>query len=246
MAKNKKRKKGLTTKNTTKVNKKNTYNYDIYRTDSDRELDNYSDMRSSEFRYNWKTYGVYRLNNSTTDNGEKFPHNIKYGTEMFKKYGSKNTFFHITSPLNASKILSEGLKGSGIRKNTSMGNSGEIYLIESNSEKIWNYVGYSQLGFGINGLPMVVLEIDKNGINGEMYSENCGDFPSPLHTMVKQNVIEPKWIKKVLEFKTSRLRFYEDRAELGELKMEYFLNHYPNLNNEDSIINIKNNYSIAA
>jgi hypothetical protein len=110
-----------------------------------------------------------------------------------------------------------------------MGNSGEIYLVESDSEIIWNYIGYSQLGMGVNGMPMVVLEIEKDGLYGNLFSENCNDFPSPLHTMVKQNSIAPKWIKKAFEFKTSRLKFYEERSELGELKMEYLMNHYPNL-----------------
>ena len=184
MAKNKKnRKKYLTTKNTIQRKVNQIIPYDIYRNDSDRELDGFSDMYSSEFRKNWKTYGVIRLNSQTSESGEKLPHSIKYKTQMFKNYGSKNKFYHITSPLNSIKILSEGLRGCDVRKNTSMGNSGEIYLVESNSEKIWNYIGYSQLGFGINGLPMVVLEVDNCGINGEMFSENCNDYPSPLHTM---------------------------------------------------------------
>ena len=31
-------------------------------------------------------------------------------------------------------------------------------------------------------------------------------------------------IKKVSEFKTSRMKFYEDRCELGNLKLEYLQN----------------------
>jgi len=224
------RKKNQTTKNTIKKQVNQTPIYDVYRNQQDRDLDMFSDIYSSEFRYNWENFGVVRLDLNTNGNGEKLPHSIKYDSEMFKKYGSKNRFFHITSPLNASKILSEGLKGSGIRKNTCMGNSGEIYLVESDSEMIWNYIGYSQLVMGVNGMPMVVLEIEKDGLDGNLFSENCNDFPSPLHTMVKQNLIAPKWIKKVFEFKTSRLKFYENRSELGELKMEYLMNHYPNLN----------------
>jgi hypothetical protein len=73
-------------------------------------MDMFSDIYSSEFRHNWKNFGVVRLDLNTNGNGEKLPHSIKYDSEMFKKYGSKNRFFHITSPLNASKILSEGLK----------------------------------------------------------------------------------------------------------------------------------------
>jgi hypothetical protein len=243
MSKNKK-KKNLTTKNTFKKSVNNIPQYDIYRTDFDREMDSFSDMISSEVRNNWKNYGVVKLNSETKSNGEKFEHSLKYKTKMFEIYGNKDKFFHITSPLNAESILSDGLKGIGVRKNTTMGNKGEIYLVESNSEIIWNYIGFSQLGIGVNGLSMVVLEIDKNGINGELFSENCNDYPSPLHTMVKQNLIEPKWIKKVFEFKTSRLKFYENRSELGELKMEYLMNHYHNLNTQ--INTFENNLLKAA
>ena len=231
MKKRNKRKKSLTTKNTQKLNQLNVLPYECYRNEQDLWFDGMSDRISTDIKYHWKTFGVTRLNNTSTNSGEKFPHSIKYQTEMFEKYGTKNKFYHLTSPLNSIKILSEGLKGCGVKKNTSMGNSGEIYLIESDSEVIWNYVGYSQLGCGVNGLPMVVLEIDSEGINGEMFSENCNDYPSPLHTMVEQNLIEPKWIKKVFEFKTSLRKFYEDRMDLHHLKLEYLLNHYPNSTN---------------
>lgn len=220
----------MTTKNTHKQKHLKVLNYDYVRNEEEIYYDNKCDKISSEVKYNWKTFGVTFLNYTTNDCGEKFPHNIKYQTKMFKKYGSKNKFYHITSPLNSLKILSEGLKGSGVRKNTTMGNDGEIYLIESNNEMIWNYVGYSQLGIGVNGLEMVVLEIDSEGIIGEMFSENCNDYPSPLHTMIKQKCIEPKWIKKVFEFKTSRKKYYENKLELHDLKLEYILNHYPNRN----------------
>lgn len=228
MKKSKKRKQFMTTKNTHKLKHLNVLNCDYVRNEEELYWDKKCDEISSEVKYNWENFGVTFLNYTTSDCGEKLPHDIKYQTEMFKKYGSKNKFYHLTSPLNSLKILSEGLKGCGVNKNTSMGNSGEIYLIESNSEVIWNYLGYSQLGIGVNGLPMVVLEIDSEGIIGELFSENCNDYPSPLHTMIKQRCIEPKWIKKVFEFKTSRKKYYENKLELHDLKLEYLLNHYPN------------------
>ena len=228
MKKSKKRKQFMTTKNTHKLKHLNVLNCDYVRNKEELYWDKKSDDISSEVKYNWENFGVTFLNYTTNDCGEKLPHNIKYQTEMFKKYGSKNKFYHLTSPLNSLKILSEGLKGCGVIKNTSMGNSGEIYLIESNSEVIWNFVGYNQLGIGVNGLQMVVLEIDSEGIIGDMFSENCGDYPSPLHTMVKQNLIESKWIKKVSEFKTSRKKYYENKMDLHDLKLEYIINHYPN------------------
>lgn len=228
MKKSKKRKQFMTTKNTHKQKHLNVLNCAYVRNEEELYWDKKSDDISSEVKYNWEKFGVTFLNYTTNDCGEKLPHNIKYQTEMFKKYGSKNKFYHLTSPLNSLKILSEGLKGCGVNKNTSMGNSGEIYLIESNSEVIWNFVGYNQLGIGVNGLQMVVLEIDSKGIIGDMFSENCGDYPSPLHTMVKQDIIESKWIKKVFEFKTSRKKYYENKMDLHDLKLEYILNHYPN------------------
>ncbi len=240
------KRKHLTTKNTSKRKDLRVPEYDKYRCDFDRELDNFSDFYSAQIRHNWKTIGVIGLSSKIKSSGEKFPHSLKYFSEMFKKYGSRGRFFHLTSPLNASKILNVGLKGEGVRKNTSMGCVGEIYLVESDSEKIWNYIGISQLGMGLNGLPFDVLEIDVNGIYGEMFSENCNDYPSPLHTMVKQNIIEAKWIKKVSEFKTSRIKYYEDRSELGNLKLEYLQNHYPHSNTISKNSVIEGRYLKAA
>ena len=227
MSKNKKRKfSHRTTKNTNPKKSIKISSYEHLISDYDKKLDTFGDILSPIIRYNWKNYGVVQLDNSTKSVGERFSHDIKYKTEMFRKYGSKDRFFHITSPLNSEKILLEGLKGIGVRKNTCMGKEGEIFLVESDNEIIWNYIGYGQLCVGINNLPFVVLEIDKKGLNGKLFSENCNDFPSPLHTVVEQDVIEPQWIKKISELKTSRQKFYESKEDLKNLKQEYFNNHY--------------------
>jgi len=212
--------------------------YDIYRNDDDRYLDNLLDMNSKSFRKNWEKYGVTTLNNEKvflksyqTDQigNEKLPLNIKYESKIFVKYGSRNKLFHLTSPLNSKNILRNGLKSykkGDINKQTTLGGIGEIYLVESENFIVWNQLGFSQIGMSIDGLEIDVLEIDIKGINGNMYSENVPEYISPLHTVVVQDKIESRWIKKVGSFKTNRSLFYENRNEFGLLKKDFLLNQY--------------------
>ncbi len=194
---------------------------------NDEVMDRLADSIREEQKWCWDNFGVTKLNINTDKEAHNhkqfFPHEIKYKTKMFETFGSKDKFFHLTSPLNADRILKEGLKGCNVRKNTVLSNKDEIYLVESDSPKIWNYVGYNQLTTGQDGFDIVVLEINKEGIEGEMFAEECAEYPSPLHTMVKQSIIHPKWIRKICMFKTSRKMYQETSPILGQLKVDFYL-----------------------
>lgn len=194
----------------------------------DKLLDSFSDKTEKLVKNNWVNYGVPFLNNGSKEENLHFPldNDIKYNSEMFKTFGSKGKFYHLTSPKNYHKIMNEGIRSKDVNRMTSMGNSKKIWTVESDSFLIWNQIGYSQLGMGIKNLPIVVLEIDPIGITGEITSEEINEFTSPLHSVINQTEINPKYIKPIGYFNTSRVHFYSLRNQLGELKTSLYRSLY--------------------
>lgn len=199
-------------------------NLKINRSPMDIILDKMSDSKEDILKGNWNRYGVPLLNLNTKDIDihNKLDNELKYSSQTFTKYGNKGSFYHLTSPKNYHKIMKEGLKSEGVKRMTSMGTSDRIWTIESDSPLIWNQVGYSQLGVGLNNLPIVVLKIEKEGILGKTSSEEIGEFTSPLHTVIHQRFIDKKFIKPIGYFLTSRSHYYGLREELGFLKSSLY------------------------
>jgi len=181
-------------------------------------------------RTNWDMYGVPFLDvNDDIENHKShksLENSQKYSSETFIKYGTKGKYFHLTSPKNYQKIMKEGIKSVDVKRMTSMGHSNRIWTVESDSPTIWNQVGYSQLCVGVNNMKVVVLEIDPSGINGEITSEELGEFTSPLHTIINQNHIDVKYIKPVGYFHTSEKLFFSMREELGNLKSTLYTDEH--------------------
>ena len=187
-----------------------------------------SDKMEVLVKRNWERYGVPFLNQNdrNIDLHESLDNDIKYNSDTFQKYGSKGKFYHLTSSKNYQKIMKEGIKSKDVNRMTSMGTSEKIWVIESDSPLIWNQIGYSQLGFGVKDIKMVVLEIDSKGINGEVTSEEINEFTSPLHSVINQSHIDSKFIKPIGYFKSSRKHFYLLRDELGKLKSTLYKNQF--------------------
>lgn len=194
----------------------------------DKSYDFFSDKMEKVVKNNWVNYGVPFLNNGgkNEDLHQTLDNKIKYNSEMFRIFGSKGKFYHLTSPKNYHKILKEGIKSKDVNRMTSMGNSNKIWTVESESPLIWNQIGYSQLGMGVKNLPIIVLEIDPKGIKSDITSEEINEFTSPLHSVINQNHIEPKYVKTIGYFKTSREHFYSMRNQLGELKSLLYTSEY--------------------
>jgi hypothetical protein len=186
----------------------------------DKMYDSFSNSMGVTVKQNWKKHGVplFNLNKKNIDSHTPLENDIKYNSDIFQKYGSRGKFYHLTSPKNYQKIIKEGLKSTGVNRMTSMGTSNKIWTIESDSPLVWNQIGYSQLGVGVPDLKMVVLEIDPKGINGKITSEDLNEFTSPLHSVIHQTHIEPKFIHPIGYFNSSRNHFYTVREEFGKLK----------------------------
>lgn len=194
----------------------------------DKMFDSFSDKMEKVVKLNWEKYGVPFLNQNdgNSDFHNQLENEIKYNSEMFEKFGSKGKYYHLTSPKNYERIIKEGIRSKDVNRMSSMGTSDRIWSIESDSPLIWNQIGYSQLGIGVKNLQIVVLEIDSKGIKGEITSEEINEFTSPLHSVINQTHIEPKYIKPIGYFNSSREHFYSMKNELGELKSLLYSTQY--------------------
>jgi hypothetical protein len=85
---------------------------------------------------------------------------------------------------------------------------------------------------GLKEAEAVVLEIDPEGITGEIHGEFGADQTAPLHTVIKQDHIHSKFIKKVGVVVSDRKAYYDFRMELVKVNQpevyEQYLNQYEN------------------
>jgi hypothetical protein len=185
--------------------------------------------------------GKYRNYNSCIDNNGKFIKLEKdddkmsmeltdlsdsQNTDVFKKYGTPNRYFHLTSPKNWNKIRVYGMVSNLYNRNYH-DRENHFYFVQSNNIDILNYVGYGQITPSLDGLQIVVLEIDKKGITGELFGEDGGEFVTPFHTvLVNQKRILPQYIKYHKTIYSNEKRFYEFKKEMEKGKTEYISKTY--------------------
>lgn len=185
--------------------------------------------------------GIHRNYNNCIDNNGKFIPMEKdddrmsmeltdlsdsQNTDVFKKYGTPNRYFHLTSPKNWNKIRVYGMVSNLYNRNYTK-RENHLYLVQSNNIDILNQVGYGQITPSMDGLPIVVLEIDKKGITGELFGEDGGELVTPFHTvLVNQKRILPQYIKYHKTIYSSEKRFYEFRNEMEKGKTEYISKTY--------------------
>jgi|TARA_B110000259_G_scaffold183336_1_gene228440 hypothetical protein len=185
--------------------------------------------------------GKYRNYNHCIDNNGKFIPMEKdddkmsmeltdlsdsQNTDVFKEYGTPNRYFHLTSPKNWNKIRVYGMVSNLHNRNYTK-RENHLYLVQSNNLNILNQVGYGQVTPSMDGLPIVVLEIDKKGIIGELFGEDGGELVTPFHTvLVNQKRILPQYIKYHKTIYSSEKRFYEFRNEMEKGKTEYISKTY--------------------
>ena len=142
-------------------------------------------------------------------------------SKMFELYGSEDKIYHLTSPKNWNQIRVHGLLNSHKNHNYPSRRN-QLYFLQSDEHKVFNYVGWGQCTGGTDNLPIVVLEIDKKGITGELFGEDGNEFVTPLHmVLTNQKRILPQYIKYHKTFHTSTKQYYDDREEFGQLKQDY-------------------------
>ena len=118
------------------------------------------------------------------------------------KKKEKKKLYHITSLDNLKPILENGINSNS---------DGEIFLFDQ--LKICNqYVGeifvsdhiaMSQIGIE----EYVLLEINPNGVFNEMETDNVSEFTAPAQWILKQKVIDQKYLK-VFGFRRITLNRY--------------------------------------
>jgi len=146
--------------------------------------------------------------------------------EVFEKYGDKDRLFHLTTPKNWDKIRNYGLI-SKHRNHNYRGRENRLYFVQSYNNEILNSVGFGQITSGCNGVPLVVLEIDKKGITGDLFGEEGGEYSTPFHTvLVNQKRILPQYIKYRKTIVTDERKYYDFRPEVGEGKSEFYKNEF--------------------
>lgn len=143
-------------------------------------------------------------------------------SKMFRIYGNEDKIYHLTSLQHWNQIRVHGLVNRN-KNHTYYERGGRMYFVQSDDIKILNSIGFGQIVGGQNNLPIVVLEIDKKGITGDLFGEEGNEFVTPLHlVLTNQKRIKPEFIKYYKTFHTNMLKYYHDREELGRLKQEYF------------------------
>jgi hypothetical protein len=128
---------------------------------------------------------------------------ISRSSRRFQMFGDSEKYYHITSPKNWRLIKQHGLIRNTGRSQTGIG-SDSINLISSSEPQVWNSVLITSILHYRDRVPYVVLEIDPNGIEGELKGDNGEFFGSELVTMVVgQNRILPRYIKYVKTYHSS-------------------------------------------
>ena len=115
--------------------------------------------------------------------------------------------YHLTPAENAPRILKEGLKSDA---------EGNIFAFTEMI--VANEIAKNQ----VFTKRYCIFKISKKGICGEILKENVAEFSAWAHRIIRQNRIEPKYLKKVCEEDTVFLRptawDYGIGARLGETK----------------------------
>jgi hypothetical protein len=192
-------------------------------TPQDIYLDFLTDQHSKDMKKRYEELGYIEQNDQPNRNPydetgyKKITREEQTTHPVYQKFSTHGKFYHLTSPINAQKILKKGLKSVGIKHNSSIGGPGYIWTVESSNPDVWNAIAYSQVCMGIIGLKSVVLEIDPQGITGEIFGEIGADQTTHLHTVIKQDHIHSKYITKVDEVITDRLKYYNFRMSLLEI-----------------------------
>lgn len=111
-----------------------------------------------------------------------------------------NKLYHITTPDNLDSILENGLVANGNGEvNSGLSEDGYIYLFENKSYRhpITGQVIAVADAIALNQLfttDYVMLEIDTDGIKGELEHDNVGEFSSFAQWKVKQDKIGTEYL----------------------------------------------------
>ena len=192
-------------------------------TQNDMYIDYITDLGSNEMTKIYNERGYISHNDQPNRNPfdetgyKKITREEQVSQPSYQKFSTPNKFYHLTSPINAEKILKKGLRSVGIKHNSSIGGPGYIWTVESSNPDVWNAIAYSQVCMGVIGLKAVVLEIDPEGITGPIFGEIGADQTTYLHTVIQQDHIHSKFIKKVGEVISNRKLYYDFRMGLLEL-----------------------------
>jgi len=100
-------------------------------------------------------------------------------------------YYHITDVKTAFTILKKGLKAN---------EEGDIFLFENvsftwGSQGIRNTVADSIAENQIFLKEYAILRVNSKGITGEVINDNVGELSSPFQWIVKQPLIEAKYLK---------------------------------------------------
>lgn len=161
--------------------------------------------------------GFYKIEKGLLGKSERFQDiSISRSSRRFEMFGDSEKYYHITSPKNWKLIKQHGLiRNTG---KTQLGyTSDSLNLISSSEPQIWNSILITSILHYRDRVPYVVLEIDPNGIEGELKGDNGEYFGSELVTkVVGQNRILPQHIKYVKTYHSS----LEDFENLQMLEIQ--------------------------
>ena len=163
----------------------------------------------------------YTPKDNDWDGWDTVPLSQVRSSKMFEWYGSEDKILHLTSKQNWNQIRVHGLV-SRIRNHTYRERGGKFYFVQSEDKRVLNSIGYGQIVGWCDDVDLVVLEIDRKGITGDLYGEDGNEYSTPLHmVLTNQKRIRPKFIKYHSTIRVSEEQYYQDREEFGHLKQDY-------------------------
>ncbi|MFD2726269.1 hypothetical protein [Hyunsoonleella rubra] len=115
-------------------------------------------------------------------------------------------YYHITPTRNKLSIMSSGLKSN---------DKHEIFVFTDPIQSI--FIATNQLGIA----QFTMFEISSKGITGTIESDNVADFGSVNQLIIKQGLIEAKYIEHLHDIDANMLDMINTTEELKLKKMGY-------------------------
>ncbi len=104
--------------------------------------------------------------------------------------------YHITDCASAEAILREGLKGTKSPRNYDREfETNMIFAVVEPDDNLIKNVAIGQIWCLQDVEACAVIEIDPEGITGNLYEDDVTELTASAHVVIEQDVIEPKYLR---------------------------------------------------
>ncbi|WP_373651096.1 MULTISPECIES: hypothetical protein [unclassified Schlesneria] len=112
-----------------------------------------------------------------------------------RTYAAPDKLYHVTHPDSVPAILKDGLIGGREIRNRGHVQTPSIYTVVKDDESLLQNLVINQIWTMQDVVAYSVLEIDGNGITGDVIDDAVAEESSFLHRVIEQALIEPQYLK---------------------------------------------------